>query len=166
MAHNAEDEMARGRLSCGGVSIVGGDEAVPNSTGADVMVEQGRTVAGRDRVDVVHSEGERADVWAPLEEGERAQERKRLTGRAKRSAREGSMARRERMGRGGPRAEGEARARVREEKHGPESAQSRGGGVFLFSFLLLLFLNPFSPLYKYSFIFPRCQNEMPCVKCY
>jgi hypothetical protein len=54
----------------------------------------------------------------------------------------GSAARRERMGRSGPRAKGEARARARErererereEKHGPESAQPRGGGVFPFSF--------------------------------
>jgi hypothetical protein len=116
MAHSAEDETARGRLSCGGVNIVGEDEAVPNSTGVDVMAERGRTVAGRDRVDAVHNEGERASIRAPLEEGERAQERKRLTGRAKRSEREGSMARRERMGCGGSRAEGVAWARVRERK--------------------------------------------------
>jgi hypothetical protein len=40
MAHNAEDERARGRMLCGGVSIVGEDEVVPNSTIAEVMVER------------------------------------------------------------------------------------------------------------------------------
>jgi hypothetical protein len=41
MAHSAEDEMAQGGLSCGGVNIVDDDGAVPNSTGTDVMAEQG-----------------------------------------------------------------------------------------------------------------------------
>ena len=50
---------------------------------------------------------------------------------------------------------------------GPESAEPRGG-IFLFFFLfsLFFFLNSFSPLYKYSFMFPRCQNEILYVKCY
>jgi hypothetical protein len=88
MAHSAEDEMARGRLPCGGVSIVGEDEAVPNSTSAEVMAERGRTVVGGDRVDAVHGEGEGADIRAPLVEGERARERKWLTSGAERSVRE------------------------------------------------------------------------------
>jgi hypothetical protein len=68
----------------------------------------------------------------------------------------------------GPRAEGEARAREREGKGMGQNRPSRDGECFSFFsfFLFLLFLNSFSPLYKYSFIFPRCQNEMLCVKCY
>jgi hypothetical protein len=77
MAHSAGDETARGGMSCGGASIVGKDEAVSNSTGAEVMVEQGRTVAGGDRVDAVRGEGEGADIRAPLEEGEQARESER-----------------------------------------------------------------------------------------
>jgi hypothetical protein len=65
-----------------------------------------------------------------------------------------------RAGEGGPRAGGR-RARERGER-GPESAQPRGGEEFSFFFLfsLFFFLNSFSPLYKYSFMFPRCQNEI------
>jgi hypothetical protein len=57
-AHTAKDETARGGLLGGGVSIVGEDEAVPNSTSVEVMAERGRTVAGGDRVDAMHDEGE------------------------------------------------------------------------------------------------------------
>jgi hypothetical protein len=42
MVHIAEDEMTQGGLPCGGVSVVGEDGAVPNSTSADVMAERGR----------------------------------------------------------------------------------------------------------------------------
>jgi hypothetical protein len=35
---------------------------VPNFTGAGVMAERGRMVAGGDRVDAVHGEGERANI--------------------------------------------------------------------------------------------------------
>jgi hypothetical protein len=61
-----------------------------------------------------------------------------------------------------------ARARERGEKRGLESAQPRRGRSFPFSFyfLFFFFLNSFSPLYKYSFMFPRCQNEILYVKCY
>jgi hypothetical protein len=54
MAHSAEDETTQGGMSCGGSSIVGEDEALSNSTGAKVMAERGRTVAGGRDVDVVH----------------------------------------------------------------------------------------------------------------
>jgi hypothetical protein len=41
MAHNAGDETAQGGLPCEGASTVhSGGEAVPNSTGAGVMVER------------------------------------------------------------------------------------------------------------------------------
>jgi hypothetical protein len=57
---------------------------------------------------------------------------------------------------------------------GEHRARERGGGVwdgigpaeegeefsFFFLFSLYFFLNSFSPLYKYSFMFPRCQNEI------
>jgi hypothetical protein len=48
MAHNVEDERARGEMPCGGASIVDEDEEVPNSTGAEVMAERGggRWLAG------------------------------------------------------------------------------------------------------------------------
>jgi hypothetical protein len=50
------------------------------------------------------------------------------------------------------------------------SPAERGGEdfpFFLFLFIFyFLFLNPFSPLNKYSFIFPRCQNEILYVKCH
>jgi hypothetical protein len=55
---------------------------------------------------------------------------------------------------------GSAGARERGgKKRGPESAQPRGR-----SFLFFFFLNSFSPLYKYSFMFLRCQNEILYVK--
>jgi hypothetical protein len=71
------------------------------------------------------------------------------------------------MGRGGPRAEGRGC-----ERGGGVAAMGRcrpsreGRGGFPFFFFSFLFPNPFSPLYKYSFIFSRCQNEMLCVRCY
>jgi hypothetical protein len=129
-----------------GVSIVGEDEAVPNSTGTDVMAERGRTVAGGDRVDAVHGEGERADVWAPLAEGERAQERKRLTGGVKRSAREGEHgATRE----DGPRWDesGGGSTAARERERGKAwagiSPAERGRGFSFFFFFFYFFLIPF-----------------------
>jgi hypothetical protein len=41
VAHNAEHGTARGGMPCRGASIVGEDKAVPNSTIAEVMEEQG-----------------------------------------------------------------------------------------------------------------------------
>jgi hypothetical protein len=66
----------------------------------------------------------------------------------------------QRMGHAGPRAEGGERER--EGACGLELAQPRGGEEFSFSFLfsLFFFLNSFSPLSKYLFMFPRCQNEI------
>jgi hypothetical protein len=169
MAHGAEDKTAQGWLSCGGVSILGEDGAVPNSTGADVMVEQGRTVAVGEHIDAVHGEGERADIRAPLAEGERARERKRLMSGAKRSAREGERSAGKRAG--GPEWSKSGGGNVGAHERGKVLSKiglaERGEGFPFFSFFLfLLFLNSFSPLYKYSFIFPRCQNEILCVKCY
>jgi hypothetical protein len=140
MAHSAEDETAQGGLPCGGVSIVGEDEAVPNSTSADMMVERGRTVAGGDRVGAVRGEGEGADVRVPLAGGERARERKRLTGGAERSARErGERGAGEHVG-GQEWAESGGRGREGgEEGRGPKSAQLRGG---IFPFFLFLFSFP------------------------
>jgi hypothetical protein len=70
-----------------------------------------------------------------------------------------------RMGRvGGKRREGNAGEREREGgEHGPDSTQPRGKE---FSFFLFLFLNPFSPLNKYSSKFLGCQNEILYVKCH
>jgi hypothetical protein len=150
MAHNAEDETARGGLSCGGVNIVDDDRAVPNSTGADVMVERGEDGSRQRTRRAVRYEGERADVRAPLAEGERAREGKRLTGGAKRSAREGECGTGERAS--GPEwAEsggGSAGVGEREGKgKGQNRASREGEGFSFFSFFLfLLFLNSFSPL--------------------
>jgi hypothetical protein len=49
------------------------------------------------------------------------------------------------------------------EELGPDPAQSRGNGFsfsfsFFFSIFYFIFLNPFSPLNKYSSIFLGCQN--------
>jgi hypothetical protein len=54
------------------------------------------------------------------------------------------------------------------EKVGQNWASRGGGGYFLFLFIFsfLFSLIPFSPLYKYSFMLPRCQNEILYVKCY
>jgi hypothetical protein len=72
------------------------------------------------------------------------------------------------VGCSGLRVEGRGCEMGERERHGPKSAQLAGGGYFSFFFFFssFLFLNPFSPLYKYSFIFSRCKNEMLCVKCY
>jgi hypothetical protein len=63
---------------------------------------------------------------------------------------------------------GGARAREGGGDGGSESAQPRRGrGIFLFFlFSLFFFLNSFSPVSKYSFMFSRCQNEILYVKCY
>jgi hypothetical protein len=63
---------------------------------------------------------------------------------------------------------GGAGSRERGGARGPESAQPRRGKDFSFFFLFSLFflLNSFSSLYKYLFMFPRCQNEILYVKCY
>jgi hypothetical protein len=63
------------------------------------------------------------------------------------------------MGRARPRAEGGAWTGIGPAEEGEEFS-------FLFLFSLYFFLNSFSPLYKYSFMFPRCQNEILYVKCY
>jgi hypothetical protein len=111
---------------------------------------------------------ERLDVKIDDEE-ERARESEsgaRLTSGAERAAREGRARRgRREMGR-----ERGARARARERKKEGSTGRNRpsreGGGFSFFFSSSFLFLNPFSPLYKYSFIFSRCQNEILCVKCY
>jgi hypothetical protein len=57
----------------------------------------------------------------------------------------------------------DAGAREREGGSMGQNRPSREGEEFSFLFFLsFLFLNPFSPLYKYSFIFSRCQNEIIC----
>jgi hypothetical protein len=69
-----------------------------------------------------------------------------------------------RMGRvGGKRREGNAGEREGGGELGPDSTQPRGKE---FSFFLFLFLNPFSPLNKYSSKFLGCQNEILYVKCH
>jgi hypothetical protein len=106
---------------------------------------------------------------ARLPEGERRERagRLRLTGGAGRSAREGESVVRARaggrMGRvGREEREGNAGTRGGGGREGgelePDPAQPRGGeGFFLFPFLFsFLFLNPFSPLNKYSSIFLKC----------
>jgi hypothetical protein len=72
------------------------------------------------------------------------------------------------MGHAGSRAEGE-RGREREGGEawaGIGLAEEGEEFSFFFLFSLFFFLNSFSPLYKYSFMFPRCQNEILYVKCY
>jgi hypothetical protein len=72
------------------------------------------------------------------------------------------------MGRAGPRAEGgSVGARGRGRKWAGNGPAEEGEDFFFFflfslSFLfsLFFFLNSFSPLYKYLFMFPRCQNEI------
>jgi hypothetical protein len=75
-----------------------------------------------------------------------------------------------RMGRAGPRAGGgEERGREREGEKVGQNWPSRGGGEefsFFFLFSLFFFLNSFSPLSKYSFMFSRCPKEILYVKCY
>jgi hypothetical protein len=66
---------------------------------------------------------------------------------------------RERRGSAGEREGGEAWAGIGLAEEGEEFS-------FFFLFSLFFFLNSFSPLYKYSFMFPRCQNEILYVKCY
>ena len=64
---------------------------------------------------------------------------------------------------------GDERGREREGEKVGRNRPSRGGGeefsFFLF-FSIFFFLNSFSPLSKYSFMFSRCQNEILYVKCY
>jgi hypothetical protein len=72
---------------------------------------------------------------------------------------------------GGPEWVESGGARARKGRRGKGLGRSRASweGEEIFPFLFFssfLFLNPISPLYKYSFIFSRCQNEMLCVKCY
>jgi hypothetical protein len=65
------------------------------------------------------------------------------------------------MGCAGPRAEGEHECEREGEKVG-RNRPSRGGGEefsFFFLFSLFFFLNSFSPLSKYSFMFSRRQNR-------
>jgi hypothetical protein len=109
---------------------------------------------------------EGADGWGPSVRG-RAGARERggawLASRAEWSAGEGGRARR-----------GSARwwAGWAEAGRGSEGERAWAEigpaerGVSFFFFSSFLFSNSFSPLYKYSFIFSRCQNEMLCVKCY
>jgi hypothetical protein len=49
--------------------------------------------------------------------------------------------------------EGDAWARIGPAERGEEFS-------FFFLFSLFFFLNSFTPLYKYLFMFPRCQNEI------
>jgi hypothetical protein len=117
-------------------------------------------VAGDDRVNGrsrVREKGLTSGAHALERRGGR-QRVVRLTGGARRQRERGGRARREQR-------EGDAGARGREV--GPDSAQPRREGVFLFSIFYFPFLlNPFSLLYKYSFMFSRCQNEILYVKCH
>jgi hypothetical protein len=70
---------------------------------------------------------------------------------------------------GRERGEGEERGREREGEKVGQNWPSRGGGEefsFFFLFSLFFFLNSFSPLSKYSFMFSRCPKEILYVKCY
>jgi hypothetical protein len=73
------------------------------------------------------------------------------------------------VGRSGLRVGGGGNTGARERGKGMgrnrPSLEGESFSFFFFS-ILFLFLNSFSPLYKFSFIFPRFQNEMLCVKCY
>jgi hypothetical protein len=90
----------------------------------------------------------------------------RLTSGAERAAREGRA--RRGLARTGSWAEIGGHRRERGGSTGRNRPSREGEEVFPFFsyFSYFLFPNPFSPLYKYSFTFSRCQNEMLCVKCY
>jgi hypothetical protein len=151
--HRGRDGSGRGAVGGCEHSELGGG-AVPNFTGAGVMAERERGwwPAG---ITLMPSMGEEegVDGWDPHARGgtgakEREWDAADEWGRVG-SEGGGERRGRERMGRGGLRAEGEARARARERggKHGPESAQPRGGGVFSFFLFSLLFLYTNIPLY-------------------
>jgi hypothetical protein len=124
-------------------------------------------VADGDHVNVVRGEGDGADIRAPLAEGERARERKRLTSRpCGQRRREQGLAARERACSGGPRGSS-AGERARWEAWARIGPAERRGEVFSF-FSLFFSLIPFL-LYTNIHLFmiiSRCQNEMLCVKCY
>jgi hypothetical protein len=113
-------------------------------------------VVGGDCAGEVTGEKEGLSGGAQLLEGERVRESEsgaRLTSEAERQRERG-------VGHG-------ASTGARERAWAEIGPVERGEEVFLFfPFFSFLFLNPFSPLYKYSFIFSRCQNEILCVKCY
>jgi hypothetical protein len=152
-----------------------GGEAVPNFSGVGVMAERegGWWPTGITPMPSTCEE-EGVDGWDPHARGgagarEREQGATDEWGRAGSEGGESAAWARAlgEMDRGGLRAEGRGCARERAGSRplagvGPAE---RGGEVFLFP-SFFLFPNPFSPLYKYSFILSRCQNEMLCVSCY